>query len=70
MQRVRESITEFHDPTEAFSRAVGDVHSMSDVFFPDGNPVGHMTKTGNALFADAVGEAVSGFAERACPAES
>jgi hypothetical protein len=43
---------------------------MDQQFFPDGTPVGHLKPLGNALYADAVGDATRGFVGEAvdgCP---
>lgn len=64
---IAESIsTPFFDPLDQLAIMTEGYHELMEVYFPDGEPVGHFNEIGNALFADAVAEEVSAFAGRAC----
>lgn len=66
-QRVASSLdSSFYDPLQTLHESVSGSREMMEFFFPDGQPAGHMTEIGNALYADAVASTLVRFVDEAC----
>jgi len=66
---VRRATSAFHDPLETMQELVTQANvDLFDLYFRDGDPVGHFTVRGNELYASAVGDWVGGFVSTSCRA--